>query len=373
MSYINNNNIVGTNLTASGTNRSASLAAGSYLVLPSSTTKIYAVMVGNLSVSEVNNEWQLNDQSIVAKVSNPGVVTKSVLGDKDSNSFNIGTEFSYEITGSIPTYPTNATNKKYLITDTMSNGLTFMGLSSVSILDGITELTVNNNGTVTDSSNNTIATINVNGQVITIDFNLDNVTSNTITVTYKAKLNNNATIGNEGNTNDAKLTYSNNPYTDSTYDSETSTTKVYTYGIDILKYSGTDKSTVLKDAIFDIYSDAALTNKVGSITTGTNGRGTYKGLSSGTYYLKETKAPSGHALLSNAITIKVATDNANELASNPGYYFQEISNNRNSVLPFTGGSGTYVFTIIGILIVIVSTIIYIIYRKKKKNSDIREK
>lgn len=373
VAYIKTNNLSGQDLITSSTTRSASLNVGSYLVIPKTSARIYAVMVGNLSVTENDNEWQLNDQTVVAKVSNPGVISKSIVGDKELNSFNIDTEFSYEITGTIPQYPANATNKKYTITDTMSNGLTFSGINSITITDGITNLIVNANGNVTDSSNNTVATITINGQIITFDFILDNVKSNSIVITYKAKLNNNAVIGNTGNTNDAKLTYANDPYTDSTYDSENSSTKVYTYGIDILKYSGTNKALTLKDATFDIYLDATLTTKVGSLTTNQNGRGTYKGLAEGTYYLKETKAPNGHALLTNAVPIKVASNSTNELTSNPGYYYLEISNNRNSGLPFTGGPGTYIFTIVGILIVAVATVIYIIYRKKKKNSDSFEK
>lgn len=373
VAYIKSHNITGTDMSTSDTTRVASLTVGSYLVIPKTSSRIYAVMVGNLSVTENNNNWQLNDQTIVAKVSNPGVITKTIVGNKDVNSFNIGTEFSYEITGTVPQYPANATNKKYTITDTMSNGLTFSGIPKVSITDGTTNLTVNSNGNVTDSSNNIVATININGQVITFDFNLDNIKSNSIVITYKAKLNNQANIGESGNTNDAKLTYANDPYSESVYDSDVSSTKVYTYGIDILKYSETNKANVLKDATFDIYTDASLTNKVGSLTTGENGHGSYAGLAEGTYYLKETKAPSGHSLLANAFSIKVAGDSTSELASKPGYYYQEISNSRNSVLPFTGGSGTYIFTIVGILIVIVATIIYVIYRKKKKNSDQIEK
>lgn len=373
VAYIKTNNITGTDMSMSDTYRTSSLSVGSYLVIPKTSARIYAVMVGNLSVTENNNEWQFNDQTIVAKVSNPGVITKSIVGNKEENSFNIGTEFSYEITGTIPQYPTNAANKKYTITDTMSNGLTFSGLSSVTITDGITNLTVNNNGAILDSSNTTVGTIIVNGQVITFDFNLDNIKSNSITITYKAKLNNQASIGSSGNTNDAKITYANDPYSESVYDSDVSSTKVYTYGIDILKYSGSNKANTLKDASFDIYSDAALTNKVGSLTTGDNGHGLFTGLAAGTYYLKETKAPSGHTLLSNAFSIKVAGDSTSESPTNPGYFCQEISNSRNNMLPFTGGYGTYIFTIIGIVVVVLATVIYIIYRKKKKNRDQIEK
>lgn len=371
--YIKTNNLNGITLTTNGNNRTASLPLGSYLVVPTSTSKIYAVMVGNLSLSEENGEWISNSQTIVGKVSEPGIITKTIAGNKETDSAFIGTEFTYNITGSIPRYPTNATNKKYMITDTMSNGLTFSGLTSVNITDGTTRLTVNTNGTVTDSTNQVVANIVVNGQVITIDFNLDNVKSTEITVTYKARLNNNAVIGGEGNKNDAKLTYANDPYGTGTYDSEPDITTVYTYGIEILKYSGTDKTTVLEGATFDIYSNAALTTKVGTITTDEDGYAEYIGIPAGTYYLKETKAPNGHTLLTDAIAIEVAGNNSILSPTNSGYYYAEISNNKNLFLPFTGGMGTYAYTIIGLLIIVISVIIYIIYRKRSANKDENEK
>lgn len=371
--YIKEHNINGSALTTNGNNRSASLPLGSYLIIPTSTSKIYAVMVGNLSLSEMNGEWTSNNQTIVGKISEPGVVTKTLVGNKETDSTHIGTEFTYNITGSVPHYPTNATNKKYTIIDTMSSGLTFSGITSVNISDGTTRLTVNANGRVTNASGALVASITVSGQVITIDFNLDNITSSEITITYKAKLNDNATVGGNGNKNEAKLTYSNDPYGTSTHDSEPSTTTVYTYGIEILKYSGIDKTAVLEGATFDIYSDIALTTKIGSFTTDEDGYAEYIGIPAGTYYLKETKAPNGHILLTDAVTIEVAGNNSTLSPTDSGYYYAEISNNKNLFLPFTGGMGTYAYTIIGLLIIVISVVIYIIYRKRSASKDENEK
>lgn len=370
--YIRSHSINGTDLTVSSTNRTANLPIGSYLIIPKTTSKIYAVMVGNLSLSEENGNWVANNQSIVAKVSDPGIVTKTIAGNKETDSAFIGREFTYNITGTVPKYPSNATNKKYTITDTMSNGLTFSGITNMTFQDGTTRLTVNANGSVVDSSNNVVANVTFNNQIITIDFNLDYVNSTEITITYKAQLNEHAVIGGEGNDNSAKLVYSNDPYSNSTYESESSKTTMYTYGIEILKYSGVDKSLVLADAIFDVYSNSSLTTKVGSITTNANGLGTLKGLPQGTYYLKETKAPSGHTLLGDPITINVGGTNSTESTTNPGYYYIEIANNKNMFLPFTGGMGTYAYTLIGLLIIVVAVIIFIIYRKRREKKEHNE-
>lgn len=371
--YVREHNINGTDLTTSSTNRYANLPIGSYLIIPKSTSKIYAVMVGNLSLSEENGAWIANNQTIVAKVGEPGVVTKTIAGNKETDSTYIGREFTYSIVGTVPKYPTSATNKKYMITDVMSSGLTFSGITNMTFQDGTTRLNVNANGNVLDSANNVVASVVVNNNTITIDFNLDYVKSTQITITYKAKLNESAIVGGNGNDNSAKLTYANDPYGDSTYETENTTTKMYTYGIEILKYSGADRSATLENAIFDVFSDASLTNKIGTITTNTQGLGTLKGIAAGTYYLKETKAPSGHTLLGDVVTIDVASGNGVESTTNTGYYYLEISNNKNMFLPFTGGMGTYVYTIIGLLVIIIAVIIFVIYRKRNENKDNNEK
>ena len=57
-------------------------------------------------------------------------------------------------------------------------------------------------------------------------------------------------------------------------------------------------------ASFDIYSDSACQNKLGSFTTDLNGQATLN-LVEGYYYLKETKAPAGTKINPNVITLKI--------------------------------------------------------------------
>lgn len=367
--YIKATSVPGVDMQGTGTTRSATLNAGAYLVLPTSTKKVYAVMVGNLDFETENGNWKINNETIVAKVSDPAVATKSINEKgRTSNSFNIGQEYSYIITGTVPQYPTNAINKTYKVIDTMSAGIDFGGINTIKVEDGTTALTVDASGNITNASGNKVGQITIADKTITFDFDLNYITSTLITITYKAKLNTSAALGSTGNTNTATLTYSNDPYANLTTTTEPKDgeTFAYTYGLRILKYGGTDKSQLLGGAAFEIYSDAALSNKIGEFTT-TDGIGTYVGLASGNYYLKETTAPAGYSLLKDAIAVKVANGSAVEDTENPGYYYAEIANSKTGILPFTGGVGTYFYTLAGLLIIAFGTTSYIIYRKNKRD------
>lgn len=374
ISYVKTNSVAGTDMTNNGNTVTAQLEAGAYLVLPVSTTRVYATMVGNLDFEANGATWTLNSESIVAKVSDAGV-TKTVSGTEGKNLFE--EEFTYTVVGTVPSYPTNATNRVYTIKDTMSAGLSFIGLESgkFAVKDGETELTVAADGKVTDATGNVVATVTIEGQVMTAVFDVRYVTAPTVTLTYNAKLNENAVLGDAGNKNKAQLTYSNDPYGNGTYttpaddeDPEPGSgpvvdTKVY--GIEVLKYAGTDETAVLGGAEFEVYSDADLTTKVGTITTAENGIGTLKGIVEGTYYLKEVKAPAGYRLEANAIEVKVNVEGS-VAASTEGYFVAKISNTKNGLLPFTGGNGIIIYSIFGILIIGLAAYLTVENQKKKK-------
>lgn len=369
-SYVKTNSVIGDDLTydAGEGATGAVLPAGAYLVLPKVTNSVYAVMVGNIIPTANGNDWTINDATIVAKVANASV-TKSVgsIGHTEG-TYGVGKEFSYFLVGGVPQYPTNATNKVYTMKDIIGAGLDFSAISSFVVKDGETSLLVKRDGTVVNAAGNTVATITISGKNLTIAFNVDYVTSTTVTVEYKAKLNNSAVLGDRGNLNSATLTYSNDPYGTGTVTSNVTQTSVFTYGVEVLIYANGDQSKVLSGVKFEVYSDASLTNKLGEITTDSTGRGRLSGLAEGTYYLKQVSTASGYTLPKDAVTVKVKLEGSTH-GSVEGYYEAEVAAFEAGTLPFTGGPGTILYTVIGMITVVSAILLFVLYARKKKQEQ----
>ena len=93
-----------------------------------------------------------------------------------------------------------------------------------------------------------------------------------------------------------------------------------------------------------------------------------KGLDEGTYWFKETKAPSGYSINAAGkqvtITLPTATDNGklqNVSVSDT------LTDTKLSALPSTGGIGTTIFTIGGCAIMIAAAFLFFASRKKNDN------
>jgi fimbrial isopeptide formation D2 family protein/LPXTG-motif cell wall-anchored protein len=112
-----------------------------------------------------------------------------------------------------------------------------------------------------------------------------------------------------------------------------------------------------------------------TITTSPTGKASFAGLkdylvaSDGTktylsYYLVETKAPSGYNLLSNPITVTFSAENS---TVDNGYTVPVFVNHfRGLQLPRTGGTGTMLFTIGGIVLIGLATLVLINMKKKEE-------
>lgn len=372
--YIKSHSINGTTMNVSDTTASATLQAGSYLVLPTATTRVYAVMVGNLDFSASGNTWLINNEEIVAKVSDADVSLSVGEEGYDSGSYSIGDDIPFIINGSVPQYPTNAINKVYTITNTLSEGLDFNGVSSVVVKDGDVTLTTASDGKVTNASGEEVAVISIENRVMTITFNANYIDSTTITINYIARLNTNAGLGVNGeNTSSVNLTYSNDSYGTGTTTTVPSKgdglVNVLLYGLEIYKYA-TEGNSPLEGAEFTIYKDVELEQVIDVITTNESGIAQYKGLAAGTYYIKETKAPTGYRLNNSVISAKVGPGEGSLAnAETEGYYRLEVSNEKAGLLPATGGLGTIIITLIGLVIVASAIYFFFIYRKKRERQE----
>lgn len=201
----------------------------------------------------------------------------------------------------------------------------------------------------------------------------------TVVVYYKAKMNASAKIASDGgNGNTYQVYYQHNPGNAADgYDHTTpETPNVYTYQFIVVKQDGGNKGTKLSGAEFKLYSDQSATKEVAVslakgvytvdpngtavLTTGTDGRITVNGLDSGTYYLKETKAPSGYKLDDTVREVTVTPDSVVVDAKNGAAITYKVNDdldhtmtivNYKGFLPSTGGMGIVLMVVAGVLLI----------------------
>lgn len=274
---------------------------------------------------------------------------------------------------------------KLVVTDTMSKGLTFDTNKN--------NIKVKNGETLVNEDNYDVAsTPGEDGTTTTITFKEEyckqlapNTTQN-FTITYTATLNDQAVLGQSGNTNDVFVTYRNTGDVDDRDTEHKSTTKVFTYGIDLLKKGeGVDKLVGVKFTLTDESDKAVNVDKKTSNTfytpggtsneveTDADGKIYIRGLKPGTYKLTETKTKDGYVLLKEPVKIEITEDSTVATPGaakatvggkpvtmqadqkNSGSKTAEVPltvvNSKGFDLPATGGRGIALFTIAGIAIV----------------------
>lgn len=245
--------------------------------------------------------------------------------------YGVGDTVPYKITIEVPQNIDKLST--FTVTDTPTGLKDNVG--SIKIKDGTTALT--------SGTDYTVAAEGTDG--FKIDFILTSNTvkacaGHTVTITYNAVVEDTAVVGGNGNSNNAKLTYTNKINSDNTPGTTTNTIEdsavMYSFGIKVVK-TAEDGNTPLLGVVFDLYREAKTgetsivdaetvkkagldstkswilvksgltTNASGIIDTSdsTNATNYTHGLANGDYYLVETKTVDGYNLLTKPVEVKL--------------------------------------------------------------------
>ena len=365
---------------ADGTATFANLAMGEYFIRPTSTTSVYQLMLQKLEPTVSGGKYVIDDLTFGAK-------REEVSVDKAANKTSVTKKekVTYTITVDIPTYASQAVDKSFYVSDLLPNGLTIDPAS----------IKVQIDGTDVDTAAYTLDTTAVAEYTFKLSVSAVQYTASwsanggkRLVITYTATLNNNDTTAvNVKQTNTVTFDYSNYPYVENSHKQKMDTVDVTTFAIKIDKYVKNDEHAKLANAKFDLYRTAThaeviagsavnipYTNVNGiklesDLVTDANGTATFaKYEANGTnydYYLVETRAPSGYNILDNAVKVNF-TDT--EVEATAGVYTVKVPNSSGIQLPITGGTGTVIFTIIGIALMVGAVVLFVVSRKKAKES-----
>ena len=384
------------------------LAYGYYLIVPEGATDTSKAVASANAQSLAMLVTVDKDTAIAINMKSNYPTVEKKVANKNATDVNVGDTVTYTLTSTVPDM-TGYKKYTFKFHDTLSNGLTFKGIQSVTVGDT----------TITAGDGNDTYTLTEDGQSFTLEMNnfyasnssADRV-GKTITVTYTATLNEDAVVGMESNTNRATVEYSNDPSSDGTGTSEPSIVDVHTFDFTIFKYYENNKTNVgLSGAEFELYKvneagTAAGTkvtvtkesdgtevyrqdaNGTDTIVSPANGKVQVKGLKAGIYYLRETKAPEGYNKLSHDIKIEITANYDESTGKLTSYKVDStyngvtttgtaistkgtspevgVENKTGAELPSTGSKGALMLTVAGaaLLIAMVGSSIY--SRKKKE-------
>jgi fimbrial isopeptide formation D2 family protein/LPXTG-motif cell wall-anchored protein len=372
----------------------------------------------NMPLTNPNKDGWLYDVIVYPKnnVKNGPNVDKDISAiGTDSATADIGKTVQWIIRGEVPSDlfqtakdGTEVYAKNYALSDTIDSRLDYKGNVVVKLLDKAgaettlpaADYVTTGTTAVADTAGGILKVSLTNAGMKAIQQTLDAQTATgtpEIRVYFDTAINKTAVSGTEI-PNNATIDYTNS--TGKVYDPSTvpddKIPKVHTGGLMIDKVKKDTPTTKLDGATFKIareataaeiadasitketitvggasktvvfvnfYNNAANTGtQVAEVTTAGGGQAVMNGLAYGTYYLVETKAPDGYNLLTAPVTVTI---DANSLQTANAV---QVSDSQKFTLPITGGSGTLLFTMGGIILIGAAGILIICTRKKKSSS-----
>ena len=354
---------------------------------------------------------------------NTGSLTDITDGYAHTATASVGDTVDYQIISTLPTITSKASSlTEYTYVDTMSKGIRYnkndvvieffedagctgkiatwavnSGKFTVGYDDTANTMTIR----MTDTG---LAEINEAATVYT-DSVKRGYSDCTMRLTYAAALTADAKMGDTDNPNEVVLTWKR---TNTTYfDTLKDCCHVYTYGVDVLKrfsdnggnmknvkfrlHNDTDDVYVVADLKDGVYYAKGFAAKKADATTfvpNSGGHIVVKGLENDAYSLTEIATDKGYVLLKDAVKIVIktaengtceqcgatlltasATVNGKDVTMTEGNAIVPLTvvNNPGFDLPKTGGYGTWMFTIGGV--VLLGAVAFIVIRSRKHKNE----
>ena len=355
------------------------LDIGAYYVYAHSENTTYNPMGEAVyAYDETTGLMKPADKTIDAKGSTY-TLTKAFTGKDGETTYQVverGQEVPFTITATFPSYDKDAKDRAFQITDEPTG----MKVTEVTVKVGGTKLTEGTDYTLvsvgTDGKDGSVITKlpAEENQKVRVRFSseyigLENAhAGQTVTVEVKAQITNADTFANKAssdkgsNTPEVKGNLGSitiNKY-DESYNKETHTGKLLA-GAEFSIKQGENKIRFVHVEEKDgqsIYKKATADEKLTKVTSivAKNGVVVAKGLDDGTYQIVEEKAPAGYSVVDvDDVTI---ANGENPTAT------VDVSDTKLHSLPHTGGMGTYLFTIIGVVVMAGAAGAFFISRRK---------
>lgn len=336
---------------------------------------------------------------------NPTNLNPGAGGFYESADHAINESFQFRLAATLPKSGKYVDYDEYklIFHDTMSEGVTFENIESVKMGDReLGDYTVEGVKSGDAGKEWTLTVVLPKGQ----DESYSNLVDGAVVeVIYNAHLNENALVHNESETgietnhNSVYLEYSNNPnvdihpekdYKDNTGQTEPDSVWVFTYEINSIKKADSEDGSPLEGAGFTLYSGETaikLIKKAGEdgsyivadqeatqgviteMVTGADGVFRVIGLDTGNYTLKETTTPPGYTGCSDQDVAIMASHAENDRSDSADLNLDNTRleyifvNTSGTALPSTGGMGTKLFRLLGIILILGASIMLVTRRR----------
>ncbi|MBE5911497.1 SpaA isopeptide-forming pilin-related protein [Pseudobutyrivibrio sp.] len=344
-----------------GTVTFSQLPAGVYYIVASSDEAVYSPMVSVAITNDANGNYVATNDKVTAKG------TDSDLDKEPNDTFvNAGQEVTFTITKTVPSYV-----NKFVVYDYTTGLSSLDGVKPVIKIDG-TVLT--GDYAFTKVEDDKFALVLTDLVYADDEYILDDA-HKPLTIEYKATV-----TGTEGYENTA--TYSVKD------DEETGeiTVKGVEGDITLTKYAD-DETTKLDGAKFKVYKDGATTALKFVFVENKDGVSIYKlaetsddqtkvvdeieatkgvlkvtGLSEGKYHFDETVAPATYSINPNGVDAELKQGES--LDKHVTTDAVSIYDTKLASLPFTGGMGTTIFTVLGVAIMAIAAALFFASKRK---------